>query len=904
MAAEQSRHPRAVIGLACRKVPLLPIGVALIVLTLVILGFVLASQMDAQIRAKLTAQASTGAEATAEHVGRILDDAQRTLLTIAGLIRSQPERHPERDTVLVTVAEQLNLDQQQTAGLAVIDAQGQAILLDREFMGQRFDVSMRPYFPIAQRSAVDSFSYGPPTQNINTGSTNIPIMLKIEHADEEWILATAFAIDRLSAYLQRIAPGSDGIAAVIQRGDAIEPARFAALVGPDEKAVADALLAAFTANGPLIRAKLGVTDYTLSTSEIERTPFAVVTAFSDTEVDAAFQQQLRAASVLYGSTLFLLVLAALALLLFIGRSIQAVNRLRASEQHFRDLVEGSLQGIWVHQNYRLVFANQASARMLGYDSIEEFLALPSVEVLIAPEDRVRLREYNETRLQGKSVPITYQFKALCKDGSQRVLLNAVRRIEWNDAPAIQCALVDVTEAHELSERLAYEARHDELTGLMNRRAFLERLRRTITTKPAIGHAHVLCVLDLDQFKVVNDSCGHAAGDELLRRLGTLFRSKIRSTDILARLGGDEFAALLEHCPLTQIARVATVLLETMEDYRFVWDDYSFKIGLSIGVVPIKSPVQEDPIRLLTQADNACYVAKERGRNRFHIYAEDDAAVTQRTGEMRWVASCDAALAENRFFFVAQPIANLNGQAAGRHFELLLRMEADDGSIVSPGVFLAAAERYNIATRIDRWVIDNALAWLAKTPNLLDSIYLCNINLSAQTLADEPLCAYFKQAIINSAVPGAKLCFEITETAAMIDVVAAMTFISELRELGCRFALDDFGSGLSSFGYLKTMPVDFLKIDGQFVRDISRDPVDLAVVRSINEIGHEMGKLTVAEFVEDKRILDLLIAMGVDFAQGYHVGRPQRVDLQNGDMQALDNVLNSFVNPVAGKAASL
>ena len=444
---------------------------------------------------------------------------------------------------------------------------------------------------------------------------------------------------------------------------------------------------------------------------------------------------------------------------------------------------------------------------------------------------------------------------------------------------------DVTEARNLSDELSYRASHDPLTGLVNRNEFEHRLRRALETTrlrnvlqsaSARANEHVLCYLDLDQFKVINDTCGHVAGDELLRQVGALLSEQIRRRDTVARLGGDEFGILMEHCSLEQAQRVADNVRARIETYRFCWDDKSFSIGVSIGIAPING-YTGGITAALSAADSACFAAKEQGRNRIHVYREDDAALAKWHGEIQWVGKINKALEENRFLLYFQPIIPVEGPAEGAHYEFLIRMLDEDGSIVTPNMFLPAAERYNLATKLDRWVIMESFSWLHRSPEHLQRLYQCSINLSGHSLSDERFLDFVTQQFNELDVPPHKICFEVTETAAIENLPAATRFIKALKALGCLFSLDDFGSGLSSFAYLKNLPVDILKIDGMFVRDIVNDPIELAMVRSINEIGHVMGKRTVAEFVEDEAIFEKLRETGVDYAQGYVIGKPRPID---------------------------
>ena len=435
---------------------------------------------------------------------------------------------------------------------------------------------------------------------------------------------------------------------------------------------------------------------------------------------------------------------------------------------------------------------------------------------------------------------------------------------------------DVTEAMRMAQKLTHQATHDVLTGLVNRREFEQRLNRVLDTDNAVQHEHILCYLDLDQFKVINDTCGHVAGDELLRQLADLLQSQIRSRDTLARLGGDEFGILMEHCSISQAERMTNNLLLAIEQYRFIWEGKNFNIGASIGIVPIFSN-GDNISAVLRAADSACYAAKDAGRNRVHIYQEDDILLAQRHGEMQWVTRIYDALEQNRFQFYFQSIIALHEEHQQEiHYELLLRLKDEAGLLVSPNVFLPAAERYNLAIKIDYWVVQAAFDWLAGRMQQNRQLTTCFINLSGRSIGDEAFLKFILDRMSQHSIPPACICFEITETAAAANMSSATRFINALKMHGCRFALDDFGSGLSSFTYLKNLPVDFLKIDGTFIKGILDEPIDLAMVKSISDIGQVMGKKIIAECVEETAILRKLKTLNIDYAQGYGIVPPKPV----------------------------
>src|SRR5579872_18438 len=434
---------------------------------------------------------------------------------------------------------------------------------------------------------------------------------------------------------------------------------------------------------------------------------------------------------------------------------------------------------------------------------------------------------------------------------------------------------DVSEARELNRRLSYHASHDVLTGLVNRREFENRMERALKSAKARETSYALCCLDLDQFKIVNDTCGHSAGDALLGQVGALLKSKVRWRDTLARLGGDEFGILLESCSLDEAMRTAEALREAVRNFKFTWEERVFRLGASIGVVPITAD-NEDVASILSAADSACQAAKEGGRNRVHSFEENDIDLMRRRREMQWAARINNALEEGRFELFRQTIMPLQKTEGGSHYELLLRMRDEAGKIVGPDNFMTAAERYGITPSIDRWVIENAFRWLVSEADRSEKLAMCSINLSGQSLGDDKFLPYVIEQFHRSGLDATKICFEITETAAIASFSQANRFIQALKELGCKFALDDFGTGLSSFGYLKHFPVDYLKIDGSFVKEILHDPIDREMVRSINEIGHLTGKQTIAEFAENQEIINMLQSLGVDYAQGYGVSQPSRV----------------------------
>ncbi len=418
------------------------------------------------------------------------------------------------------------------------------------------------------------------------------------------------------------------------------------------------------------------------------------------------------------------------------------------------------------------------------------------------------------------------------------------------------------------ERLRHLAFHDCLTGLLNRSEFDQRLEAAVASAREGGERHALLFIDLDQFKLVNDSCGHLAGDEMLRRIAHRLRQGIRDSDVLARLGGDEFGVLLRGCELPRAESIASKLLGHLKSYVFVWGERCFRAGASIGLVEVDG--YRDAHALLSMADMACYAAKDHGRNRLRIYTESDAELRLRRGEIQWVQRLHKAMANDELLLYRQPIRGLSDAAV--HHEVLLRLREENDSIVLPDAFIPAAERYGLMPEIDRWVIDHTLA--ASRASAADDPGYCFINLSATSLSDDKLIETIEECLKDHQVPARRIGFEITETAAIADFDRARELIQALRALGCKVSLDDFGTGMSSFSYLKSLEVDFIKIDGGFVRNMLREPMDHAIVEAVNHIAHVSGIQTIAEFIENETIETHIDALGIDFAQGWAIGMPE------------------------------
>lgn len=533
----------------------------------------------------------------------------------------------------------------------------------------------------------------------------------------------------------------------------------------------------------------------------------------------------------------------------------------------------------------VVEINPFASRMLDA-SIAEGESRPSLEVLrlLHHSTRLPIDDPVAKALAGKFKIIEEKHRLLIgTDGNEyTVNLMAVPVLDTQGALS-GCVIVlhDVTEMFGMARKLSHQATHDPLTGLVNRHEFEVRLQQAMESANVDHTQHALLYMNIDLFRVANETCGRHAGDEMLKQVVSRLKLVVREGDTLARLGGDVFGLLLNACPVQKAQQIAETIRKSIKKDRFPWDGKNIDLGMTIGLVPVSadSGTRAD---LLSIAESACSVAKEAGRNRVQLYEAHDIAMARHRGEMQWVHRITEALDEDRFVLYCQEIRPLNKSNFGSHYEILLRMQDKQGNIIPPNEFIPAAERYQLMPAVDRWVVDRTLSDIHLLPQENGELASCAINLSGQSLCEQSFLSYVVERIQSSGIPPSKICFEITETAVMANLNIAIHFISVLREMGVRFSLDDFGSGLSSFAYLKKLSVDFLKIDGAFVREMANDRIDYAMVSSINQIGQLMGIQTIAEFVENDAILEKLKELKVDFAQGYGIGRPR--PLRQPDMK--------------------
>jgi diguanylate cyclase (GGDEF)-like protein/PAS domain S-box-containing protein len=564
------------------------------------------------------------------------------------------------------------------------------------------------------------------------------------------------------------------------------------------------------------------------------------------------------------------------------------RRLERRAAWFGSILEHSLNEIVVFDagSGRVLHANQGALNNLGY-RLDELKAFTAEDFVIGWGEHLR-HSVNEPLLRGELDRVVLEIDCRRKDGSHYPAEALVHLGHGEDGPVFVTTAYDISARKAAEAALSWQATHDALTELANRREFEAVATRHLESARRDGIRHAVLFIDLDQFKVVNDTCGHLAGDALLRSLAQVLAARTRRSDTLARLGGDEFGVLLEGCDLVHAQRLAAQILAAIRAFRFAWEGRIFALGASIGVAEMTGE-SRDLESVLSAADTACYLAKDQGRNQVQVYSPDDEEVSSRHGEMSWFSRITQCVEEDRFFLHCQRVVSLDDAQGGdsEYLELLLRMRDEHGRVVPPMAFIPAAERYHLMGTVDRWVVKRALGCLGRIRRDAQSrgraVPRFGVNLSGTSLSDPGFEEFMLEEFERTGTTPSALCFEITETAAIANLARAARFIRRFRDLGCRFALDDFGSGLSSFAYLKSLPVDYLKIDGSFVRGIADDRIDHAVIDAIHRLGKAAGARTIAECVESPAILARVRALGIDCGQGHFLHRPEPYALLAGRM---------------------
>lgn len=560
------------------------------------------------------------------------------------------------------------------------------------------------------------------------------------------------------------------------------------------------------------------------------------------------------------------------------KQLDELRRLRINDQRLRHYIKASADFFWEldkTMSFRVVSTGLAS--VLGIPR-EYILGRTHAQLLDHPaniNDDIHWKDHLQ-QLEDRLPFRDFEFRWSAGGETRVVRYSGIpvfdRSRRFAGYRGVGC---DVTATVRLAETTAYHANHDALTGLVNRRSFENTLSRALELSKQSRESHALCFMDLDSFKIVNDTCGHQAGDELLRQLTQLFDSLVRKSDVLARLGGDEFGVLLYRCSVAEALKLANQIRHEVENFQFLWRENRFTIGVSVGLV-IVDDRWESIESLFNAADSACYIAKNEGRNRVVVYREGEGNASNRKVATHWVEEINTALENNRLKLACQKILPLHDEPDGLRFEMLLRLEMPDGELVSPLAFLPSAERYGLVSALDSRAIELTLNWLSLNPALQHTIRYVSLNLSAGSFTDADYAERMVRMISQSGVAAHKLCFEISETATIANLSKVSEFMEELSALGCRFGIDDFGSGLSSFAYLRKLPVEFLKIDGLLVKDILDDPTDYTMVKAISDISKSMGKRTIAEYIESARLLDAVRDIGIDYGQGFHLGEPELI----------------------------
>jgi diguanylate cyclase (GGDEF)-like protein/PAS domain S-box-containing protein len=695
----------------------------------------------------------------------------------------------------------------------------------------------------------------------------------------------ARAVEKLGAL--QVAPAERAA-----RDEAIAAAARARAIGED--------IVALLMKGEIARAsELNLTQAVMDDSRSQETLYLLLEAnhAQTSQAIAAANQGMRHGFLLIGAGGILALLAGIVIAVLV---IRIVANTEAKLEREKELAEVTLHSIMdgvitTDAAGRIEYLNPVAEQYLGWTSVQA-AGKPLSEVYRVLDERsgkpIEPLALAQGAAAGEAEPVAVRL--VDRSGRECPVRYSHAPIRGRDGTVHGMIVVfhDVSQIRAMAQQLIWQASHDSLTGLVNRREFERRLTELIDTAKSQRRDHALLFMDLDNFKAVNDTCGHSAGDELLRQLTTIMLSRMRGSDTLARLGGDEFGALLESCPIDQALRIANGLRETVREFRFVWEGKTFNVGVSIGLVPIDA-ASGDVNQMLATADACCYEAKNRGRDLVQVYRPTDPDLGGKHQDLQIVSQINRAFELGQFRLYRQRIAALDPAARhGMHYEVLIRMVDRSGNLVPATGFMPAAERYNLLTSIERWVVSSLVEFLhrqcaaqAASPNLHGGERgFYSVNISGASINDKSFPDFLRNLLTRYQLPSGLLCLEITETTAISNLSKAAELMHELKGMGCRFALDDFGTGMSSFAYLKYLPVDFLKIAGVFIKDMATDAMDYAIVDSINRISHILGMRTVAESVEDATILARITELGLDYAQGYFIAEPEPLDSEPAQQQ--------------------
>jgi diguanylate cyclase (GGDEF)-like protein/PAS domain S-box-containing protein len=763
-----------------------------------------------------------------------------------------------------------------TLGLARIESFNRQINALTEAQGRKIGTVSELFLSNGQRSTLIDKLF-----TAETSQARQTVHEQYRRAMENY----ARAVEKLGAL--QVAPAERAA-----RDEAIAAAARARAIGED--------IVALLMKGEIARAsELNLTQAVLDDSRSQETLYLLLEAnhAQISQAIAAANQGMRHGFLLIGAGGILALLAGIVIAVLV---IRIVANTEAKLEREKELAEVTLHSIMdgvittdaagcieylnpVAEQYLGWTSVQASGKPLGevYRVLDERSGKPIEPLALAQGAAAGEGEPVAVRLvdrNGRECPVRYSHAPIRgRDGTVHGMIVVFH---------------DVSQIRAMAQQLIWQASHDSLTGLVNRREFERRLSDLIDTGKSQRREHALLFMDLDNFKAVNDTCGHSAGDELLRQLTTIMLARMRGSDTLARLGGDEFGALLESCPLDQALRIANAMRETVREFRFVWEGKTFSVGMSIGLVPIDA-ASGDVNQVLATADACCYEAKNRGRDLVQVYRPTDADLSGKHQELQIVSQINRAFELGQFRLYRQRIAALDPAARhGMHYEVLIRMVDRAGNLVPATGFMPAAERYNLLTSIERWVVSSLVEFLhrqcaaqaaAPDPHGGERGFY-SVNISGASINDKSFPDFLRNLLTRYQLPSGLLCLEITETTAISNLSKAAELMHELKGMGCRFALDDFGTGMSSFAYLKYLPVDFLKIAGVFIKDMATDPMDYAIVDSINRISHILGMRTVAESVEDATILARITELGLDYAQGYFIAEPEALDTQPAQQQ--------------------